>query len=203
MTKDPNFNDTIIYKIICANPDIKDCYVGQTANFKQRKRAHKTICRNINSNNHNIRVYKKIRENGGWENWTMIEIEKFPCTNGREATARERYWVEKLESNLNSIIPHITVDEMKLNKSIYAKEYYELNKDNQLSYQKTYREKNDEKISERSKNYYERKRNEILSAQGEIKVCECGKQYTKNHLKRHLKTQFHKNYEDNNIICII
>jgi hypothetical protein len=64
-------------------------------------------------------------------------------------------------------------------------------------------EDNDEKISERSKNYYERKRNEILSAQGEIKVCECGKQYTKNHLKRHLKTQFHKNYEDNNIICII
>jgi hypothetical protein len=197
MVRDINYNDTVIYKIICANPDIKDCYVGQTANFKQRKRAHKTICRNINSNSHNIRVYKTIRENGGWENWTMIEIEKFPCTNEREATARERYWMERLESNLNSILPQITNDEIKLNKSIYIKEYYELNKDNLLSYQKTYREENDEKIIERSKNYYIRKRNEILTKQGEIKICGCGKQYTKNHMKRHLNSNFHQNYEKN------
>jgi hypothetical protein len=24
-------------------------------------------------------VYSTIRENGGWNNWSMVEIEKYPC----------------------------------------------------------------------------------------------------------------------------
>ena len=30
-----------------------------------------------------------IRENGDWNNWSMIEIEKYPCNDDNEARARE------------------------------------------------------------------------------------------------------------------
>ena len=40
-----------------------------------------------------------IRKNGGWENWCMIEIEKYPCNDKNEAKARERYWLETLNYN--------------------------------------------------------------------------------------------------------
>ena len=40
-----------------------------------------------------------IRENEGWNNWSMIEIEKYPCNDKNEACARERYWYELLNAN--------------------------------------------------------------------------------------------------------
>ena len=29
-----------------------------------------------------------MRDNGGWQNWSMIEIEKYPCNDQQEATKR-------------------------------------------------------------------------------------------------------------------
>ena len=83
MPKKPiDYNNTIIYKIVCNNLDIKDVYVGHTTDFTKRKHQHKHICNNVNSKSHNFKVYNSIRENGGWDNWSMIEIEKFECHIG-------------------------------------------------------------------------------------------------------------------------
>jgi hypothetical protein len=48
-----------------------------------------------------LKLYQVINANGGWENWSMIEIEKYPCKDNYEATRRERHWCEVLNANLN------------------------------------------------------------------------------------------------------
>ena len=43
---------------------------------------------------HNIYVYEFIRENGGWDNWDMVEIEKRCCRDSLEAKSIERDFIE-------------------------------------------------------------------------------------------------------------
>jgi hypothetical protein len=102
-----DYSQTIIYKICCKDPNITDIYIGHTTNFIQRKHNHKTNCCNNVSKNHNLNVYKFIRNNGGWENWSMIQIEIFSCNNSQEALIRERFWIETLKS-----IPVMTTTEI-------------------------------------------------------------------------------------------
>lgn len=87
-----DYNRTIIYKLI-RNDNIHNPYicVGSTTDFIKRKSAHKNACCNENNKRYNHKVYQIIRQNGGWENWKMLEIEKFPCNDNREAEARVFY----------------------------------------------------------------------------------------------------------------
>lgn len=98
-----DYSNTIIYKIVCKDLNIIDIYVGHTTSFKDRKREHKSRCKT-----YNFKLYVMIRENGGWDNWDMIEIEKYSCKDKNEARARERYWYEKLSANINMRSPIIT-----------------------------------------------------------------------------------------------
>ena len=74
--KDIDYSNTIIYRIVCKDTSITDCYVGHTTNFINRKNGHKTKCNNEKDKNYNLNVYQFIRDNGNWENWDMIEIER-------------------------------------------------------------------------------------------------------------------------------
>ena len=121
-------SNTIIYKIVCNDVDIKECYVGQTTSFDKRKSHHKSSCSNANNKKHNLYVYQFIREHNGWNNWSMIEIEKFNAIDKFDAHKRERYWIETLQSTLNKIIPTRT-----------KKEYYEQNTEQIKEYNKQYR----------------------------------------------------------------
>ena len=53
---DIDYSNTIIYKITCTNPEIKDVYVGHTTNFVQRKHCHKQGCNNTKSSNYNCKL---------------------------------------------------------------------------------------------------------------------------------------------------
>jgi len=160
-----NYKNTIIYKIVCNNLEIKDVYVGHTTNFTNRKRHHKEDCYRFNSKKSSYKVYQTIRENGGWDNWSMIEIEKYPCKDNNEARARERFWYEQLNCTLNSRKPICS-----------KKEYTETHKTEKQNYDKIYREVNKEKIKER-------KRKEML--------CECGLTILKDCYNRHSSTRTH------------
>ena len=59
----------------------------------------------------------------------MIEIEKYPCTDSNEARARERYWYEILNANLNTVCPFLSEEEKKINARALSKKHYEENKD--------------------------------------------------------------------------
>ena len=106
------------YAIICKNKNITDCYVGSTNNFYRRKSNHKTSCNNPSVKEYNYKVYQFIRENGGFDNFELIELEKQIFKTKEQASIRERYWVETLNSTLNSNIPSRT-----------KKEYHEKNKE--------------------------------------------------------------------------
>ena len=101
-----NYSNTVIYKIINNDVTVADCYVGSTTNFIQRKQVHKSTCHNATHTSYNSNVYKVIRDFGGWENWSMLELEKYPCKDKNEATLRERHWVDLLSATLNTNNPN-------------------------------------------------------------------------------------------------
>lgn len=103
-----DYSKVVKYKIVCKDLNVDECYVGHTTNFRQRKTQHKKRSTRESYKEYNSQKYKIMRENGGWEIWDMIEIEKYPCKDFNEARARERYWYEILNSKLNSIKPYIS-----------------------------------------------------------------------------------------------
>ena len=98
-----DYSNTIIYKIQCKDPLIKDLYVGHTSNFAQRKYAHKISCKNYP----NKKPYSFIVQNGGWDNWDMIGIAKYNCKDSTEAKIREHEHYKLLNSTLNSSPPYV------------------------------------------------------------------------------------------------
>ena len=102
---DIDYSNTIIYKITCKDPNIHDVYVGHTVNFVQRKKAHRVACMNNSSPSHNCKVYKVIRNNGGWDNWSMDIIAFYKCKDLNEARQKEQEYFVALNATMNSIEP--------------------------------------------------------------------------------------------------
>ena len=126
-----------MYKLVCKDLNVKDIYVGSTTNFIERKARHRNNCKNPSNQTYNIKVYQMIRNNGGWDNWDMIQIEAFPCENGNEARARERYWYETLQASMNSRIPFRSHEELIEIQRERDKERYYSNKDKAVLKRKT------------------------------------------------------------------
>jgi hypothetical protein len=94
-----------IYSIVCKDESVKDCYVGQTKDFKDRRWHHIGNCKNPKSKKYNFKVYQYIRHYGGFENWEMIALETFECESEDEARDKEFEYYEKLNASLNSVPP--------------------------------------------------------------------------------------------------
>lgn len=118
-----SYENTIVYKIVCKDPTIKDCYVGHTTDFIKRKARHKYACYDETNSKYNFKVYRFIRDNGGWDNFNMVLVEKYKCADRLEAGQKEREHIEKLGAQLNSVRAGYTNDEIRRIKAQYAKEY--------------------------------------------------------------------------------
>ena len=123
-----DYSKTIMYKIVCNDLEITHAYVGHSTSFIKRKSDHKAICNNPQSRSYNLNLYQIINANGGWDNWNMIEIEKYPCGDGNEARKRERYWFNELKANMNTCIPSRTRQEREKLRSEEKRAYYILKK---------------------------------------------------------------------------
>ena len=178
-----DYSNTIIYKICCNDVNITDIYIGHTTNFTQRKHNHKINCCSENASNYNMNVYKFIRKNGGWDNWSMVQIENTFCNNKREALTKERFWIESLKAKLNCNNPitfqaekiiqkHEWYEEKKETILEKAKEHYEANKEEKIEYQKQYAEENKEKVKEYQTEYREKNKE---------KLCQQKKVYREEH----------------------
>ena len=195
MPKTPiDYSKSCIYKICCKDTNITDCYIGSTTNFTKRKNGHKSSCINENNKLYNLNVYKFIRDNGGWDNWDMVLVEKVNVNDGNELKKEERKWIEQLNSTLNSNIPTRTNKEWYIDtKQIrlqQVKEYTEKNKDKKKEYLKEYTEKNKEKILQYKKEYRQKNKKEINKKQLEKVECTiCNSLITKCNLGRHQKTK--------------
>jgi len=177
----PDYSKAIVYKLCCKDMNITDIYVGSTCNFSRRKCHHKNACNNEKHISFNLKVYQFIRENNGFDNWTMTQIEAYPeCTNKRELGQFERYHIEQLKPALNCQIPTRTRKERDIDNKEILKEK-----------NKQYREQNKEIITEKNKDYYEQNREKLLEKNKEKIVCECGSEITKTCVIRHKKSKKH------------
>ena len=211
--KEIDYSNTMMYKIVCKDVNITDLYVGSTTNFKQRKAKHKQNCINPNSKKHNYNVYKFIRNNGNWDNWTMILIENYNCNNQLEVLKQERYWIEQLNATLNKVLPTRSAKERYLsNKEIHKeyrkkqylenyekekvqmKEYRELNKEKLNKLYKIYYENNKMQLTLKNKEYTEKNKEKLKEKRSQVINCNCGLNYQQSNKARHFKSQKHINY---------
>jgi hypothetical protein len=72
-----------------------------TADFNKRRSKHKSDCINENSKVYNSKIYKTIREYGGWTNFKMIEIGKKEQLTKRQAEQIEEEYRVELKANMN------------------------------------------------------------------------------------------------------
>jgi hypothetical protein len=186
--KDIDYSKTMMYKIVSNDLNINDCYVGSTTEFTKRKSNHKSDCTNANGKRYNFKVYKFIRDNGDWQNWSMILIEMYPCTNHLESLQRERYWCEHLNATLNSLVPSRSPKEYTFDHKEHKKQYLEL-----------YRENHKEQIKKKSTQYNVANKEHIRTQQKTVIYCECGSLYTRCNKLRHERSEKHTEYEKNRL----
>lgn len=101
--KRANYSNTVVYKICAKDNTILDMYIGHTTNFCARKLCHYYCSKDLKNN---TRLYKFIRENGGWEKWEMTPIATYKCNNLSEARMKEQIHYEEYQPTLNSIPPY-------------------------------------------------------------------------------------------------
>ena len=131
-------------------------YIGSTNNYYKRYNIHKS-----RSNNNCGKIYEYIRENGGWDNFEMLEIGVVDYETSEELRKEEQKWIEDLGATLNDYRAYMTQEEQKQ----YKKEYHKKN----------------------GKKYYEnrnKKRNVKIQ-------CECGAIVSKANRSKHRKTNRH------------
>jgi hypothetical protein len=178
-----DFSKCVIYKICCKDSTITDIYVGHTTDKISRKSSHRSRCDNENSDKYNLYVYQFIRDHGGWDNWSFIVIEEYPCENINQARLRERYWLETLQATLNKVVPSRTKQEWICD-----------NVEQITQYQRKYKEQNRERLNECSRQYREQNKEIIQEKRNENIECECGSKYTKQNQSRHFKSKKHIKY---------
>jgi hypothetical protein len=164
--KEYNF---FMYKICPKNKELDFCYIGHTANFNERQSRHIRNTYNANDAKHyHLKQYEFIRNNGGWDEWEMIEIEKLNGKTKLEARIREQELIEEHGANLNSLKAYISDEQRKEIKRQITNKYREENKELIKEQTKKYKEDHKEIIAEQMKKY---------RAENKEKIYEKTKQY--------------------------
>ena len=142
-----DIDNYVMYKIYPKNINLNYCYIGHTKNFNFRKGQHKLPCFDTTHNKSHLKLYEVIRQNGGWDEWEMIEIEKI---NAKTKLQQEK----KYKEDHKDIITEQMKKYREENKEkIYekTKEYRENNKEKHQEWQKAWTEKNKELSKEKRK----------------------------------------------------
>ena len=189
--KAANYQNGIQYKIVCNDPSITDCYNGSCCSLKDRKKTHKNQSLNPNCKEYNLKVYRFIRENGGWDNWTFIQLEVFPCNSKQELVKREREIFDVLKPTLNTNSPTLDVVKKKHTKAKNNAKYAEEHKDEIAAYKKKYETEHKNEIAAYQNKYETEHKNEIAAKRNEKIKCVCGCEVTKRNISTHMKSAKH------------
>ena len=100
-----------------------------------------------------------MRENGGFDNWSMVIIFEANLDNKLEKDKLEKEWTDAMGATLNTVVIGRTMCEYRLDKkesiSEQRKKHYEANKESISEYQQQHYQKNKQRIKEQSRNYYQ------------------------------------------------
>ena len=198
-------NDYIFYKIVCISDDIDLCYVGSTANWKERQREHKSRCNNENCNAYKTKKYEIIRANGGWENFKMVQLGTREQLTKREAEQIEEEYRVELKANMNDKKCFTTEQELKEQQKLYnqredVKQKHKdfEKKETTILMRKDYRNKNIETIRQQQKQYEIDNKDKIELRKSEKVLCECcNLLMRKDSIIKHQKSQRHLNNINN------
>ena len=193
-------NDYFFYKIVCLTEDVDLSYVGSTCNWRSRKNNHKSDCNNPNSKKYNNKKYQMMRDNGGWDNFKMIEIGFREQLTLRQAEAIEEDYRVELRANMNTYKCNSGCE----TRQEYNANYQQENREQLLEYQANYRLENKEKISEYKANYrlenkekisehstnYRLKNRDHLNAKHDCEIC--GGNFITKNKSVHLKSKKHE-----------
>jgi hypothetical protein len=199
--KQIDYSKTVMYKIVPKDLNNNYIYVGSTTEFTKRKSLHKSDCINVSGSRYELKVYQMIRQNGGWNEFEMIEIEKYPCNDKNESSARERYWKEFFNANMNTQVPGRTKKMWFEDNPDYQKNYAENNKNELREKKHNYYETNKDIINNKQKIYNDANKETIKLKKHVQFICDCGGRYIHSCRARHFKTDIHLKWiEQNNNI---
>jgi len=186
----------IIYKITCINTTVLDSYIGATCYYKTRMDQHK------HSSNHSERkVYKSIRENGGWSNWRVQILSVVPNWNiRRDYRIIEKTMIDLHKPTLNTNVPTRTPREYQQQHpekvKRYIQKYNKNNKEKVRLINLKWRENNRRKLCQVSTNWYAKNKYKVKQRNNTRFMCVCGQDSNYHHFKYgiHKKSKKHHNY---------
>ena len=137
-----HINDYTFYKITNINGDVDLNYVGSSSNMKQRRRAHKSDCYNPNSPRYNLKLYKTIRDHGGFCEFKFLILGSAKQITLNQSRIIEEHYRQNLMSNLNTNRCMLTREvrletarhDYHLDKGTKKRLYYEANKERIKTY---------------------------------------------------------------------
>lgn len=112
---------------IIRHKESDNCYIGSCRDTEERLKKHQQ-----NTNHKDYKIYRFIRENGGWDNFDMVEICK--CENDK-LREMEQYHIDFIKPSLNTIK---IIKRTKEDNSKYYRNYRENHKQKSKDYFKEY-----------------------------------------------------------------
>jgi len=195
---------TVIYKIE-HNENKELLYVGHTTQYTRRKAYHKSQV-----DQSDRKIYKMIRENGGWDSFEMNPIIEYPCENKVQACIQEEQSRVELRANMNSIGCIYSKENLLKSSRMYKFNHKEeVNSKNRNYYQehkeerKAYRESIKEEQKEYKKKWYAENKAKINELRYQKYKCECGCEISKTNKSQHERMKVHKAYIDSLNLIII
>jgi hypothetical protein len=94
------YKNTIIYKIFSESSP-ENIYIGHTC----LKLSHRFAIHRYTYRHKNNKLYKFMKENGGFENFKYEILEEFSCNDINEARQKERDYILLLNPTLNNNLP--------------------------------------------------------------------------------------------------
>ena len=81
-------SNIIIYKVSCKDPQIRHCYIDTTKNIYKTRYLYK---QKLVTNKMDF-LTDFIRTNGGWDNWEIIQLEKYDSITQSEVDEKVKQW---------------------------------------------------------------------------------------------------------------
>ena len=136
------------------DPYDDNCYIGSTWDLKKRMYKHESNCISKTKKN-NLKLYKYIRENGGWDNFEFTIIDEKLVSSMKERLELEQEHMDIWSPSLNDQ-KAIVMGDYEEYLTSYKKQWYLKNREKELKKAKEAYAKNPEKKKKVAKEWREK-----------------------------------------------
>lgn len=87
-----NYQNSVIYMICCDDLNVRKFFMMYTTNVQNTSCLFKANCIHNYAQSYYSPMYRYIRNHGGYENWSIVIVEEFPCDDLIDLRERTFYW---------------------------------------------------------------------------------------------------------------